>query len=321
MNDKPIFSSLLNPFTRLAGAKALLAGLLFFIITTIAGSYGGVVFDGVINVHLLRSTISEAFLIHGLSLVMLIIFMYLAGLIFSKSSIRLIDVAGTMTLARAPFLLSALFLLLPGTGKYLNEFISGLLMMSFSQLSFQAMLVGIISFLIFFISIVWFIILAYNGFTVSCNIKGSKNILVFICALLISFIVSFGITLKIFTTKYMAIMPENIVVVDDSAENEEFVGINKIALNCAKSILDRQYDDAVSDFDPVMKNALPADQLKKVIGEVESKFGNMKEVEDKVSNLKTQGNRLVLVPVRFEKQVINFRFTFNEDDKIIGFFM
>ncbi len=99
---------LFNPFKRIAGIEAFIIGLAIAAVAAVIGSFSGVVFDGIIDVHFDKQlTLSKSLICSGIDIVILVLFMYLAGLIVAKG-FRFVDMLGTMTLSRAPFILLAI---------------------------------------------------------------------------------------------------------------------------------------------------------------------------------------------------------------------
>lgn len=96
-------SLLINPFVRIAGGKALGVGLIVFLVSIFIGYWGNLIFDGVVDVHfVVQLTPIRALVIPSFALVVFILTLYITGRLVSQSSIRFIDVAGTVTLARTP---------------------------------------------------------------------------------------------------------------------------------------------------------------------------------------------------------------------------
>ena len=164
---------LFNPFTYIAGWKALLIGFAFIAITSVVGFFSQIHFDGPLNLHQGLDLQLYMFLLENIIawLSMVIIF-YPFGLILSKSSIRLIDVAGTIALARAPIALTSLgllpwFKLMTPTSMYYMPF----------------------NFL-YTLPLIWIVVLYYNAYSISCNIKGFKLIASFIAGVCIAEIIS-----------------------------------------------------------------------------------------------------------------------------------
>ncbi len=322
MKSKSTFSFLVNPFNRIAGGKALAIGLVVVMLTTLLGQLNGVIFDGVLNVHLVSVTMTQAVIMQGISLLSLIVFMYLSGKIFSASSIRFIDVAGTMSLSRFPFLLISLMTIFSGVSASINEVVQSLYLQSFASIGFSVWLIFGLSIAVFIIVAIWFIVLAYNGFSVSCNIKGAKNGIVFAVSFIIAEVVSILAIMLLYSALYTPLLNEAARNPPMIEVQSDFKNIEKIAIQTSVSIVEGDFEKTTSDFDNLMKESLPAEKLKEILDEMEIRFGKMKQIDEANIKHATTGNfRFIIVPVHFEKMVLNFRFTFDEKDKIAGFYM
>ena len=109
MNNKSLLRMLINPFERIAGLKALIAGLAIIITTIIIGNNSNVHYDGVIDISMnsQSSPLKIDFIMQAISLIVLIVLIGIAGIVWSKS-FRVIDIIGTTFLARFPFLIASI---------------------------------------------------------------------------------------------------------------------------------------------------------------------------------------------------------------------
>lgn len=175
---------LFNPFTYVAGARALLAGLILMTITLCIAFYSNTHFDGSIDAHI---GLQAPFLLYVFEQLIawgcVVLVFFIAGLILSNSRLRFIDIAGTVALARAPMLLVAILGFIPA----LHHAKPG-------DVNNTVLALG----LIILIPIMWFIALLYNAFTTSANIKGTKAIVGFIVALLLAEILSISLNQLIY---------------------------------------------------------------------------------------------------------------------------
>ena len=191
MKNKEVLSLLINPFVRIAGGKALLIGIVVFVVSILLAYCGNMVFDGVVDAHFNENVnLGRALLVPSIALVIFIVTLYLTGRLLSKSSIRFIDVAGTVTLARTPFILISLAVLIPGVYDYNVIITQNLLAQSYSEITVLQWVVFFSFLAVSMIAAIWFVILAYKAFSVSCNISGAKGIMGFVAALLFSEIVA-----------------------------------------------------------------------------------------------------------------------------------
>ncbi len=182
---------LFNPFHMLAGFPALAIGLGLIVVSGLLASLTNSHFDGVLDFHTGRSSplwlpVAEG-LIDWLAMGILL---WMGGLLVSKSHIRPVDVFGTQALARAPYLLAACAVFLPGFKEgcqFLLAVITGQTSTAIGAFAWLAFAFAII---ISIVMVVWMVFLIYRGFTVACNVWGGKAIAVFIPALIVAEIIS-----------------------------------------------------------------------------------------------------------------------------------
>lgn len=193
-NDSTWVKWLFRPFTFIAGTKALILGLIVMALLSILGYVSGTHFDGAIDIHYGPTVgsglpyIVHAFYQAGGWLLLTVVF-YVTARIVSKSSVRLIDMAGTLALSQTPLLLAALWGFAPiahidlgNAGALQLDELQKILLDSIHIIWLNAVVV--------IIPAVWTLILKYNAFSVSSNLKGYKGITVYCIALLIAEILS-----------------------------------------------------------------------------------------------------------------------------------
>lgn len=181
---------IINPFLYIAGAKALLFGLLIILATAGISYYSHIHFPDVISVKTC-SGLPFYFLViqGGLNWLVPSLLFYLAALIFSGSSVRAIDVLGTQALARAPYLLAAM----TGFGGLIEKF-GRFIMNELAQvgeavdISNAEMAAAITLILITLLLTVWMVTLMVNAYKVSANIKDGKLAVIFVVVMIISIV-------------------------------------------------------------------------------------------------------------------------------------
>jgi len=181
MKSKSIFGLLLNPFTRIAGGQAFGLGLVFVMLMGFIGADSGIAFDGVFDMHMFENTVQQAFIFLAIDLASLVLVMWVIGLLVSKS-FRFIDILGTMTLAKAPFLLLAIFGYFTTTPD-MTEIMKDPYVILQST-SFVIMIILTMPVL------AWSIILMYNALKISCDLKGSTLTAAFLIGLFVSEIIA-----------------------------------------------------------------------------------------------------------------------------------
>jgi len=176
MKSKEYFGLMFNPFTRIAGWQAFGLGLVFLILSGVIGGFGNVVFDGVIDTHLVKQlTMLQSFSYIAISLLSLVLVMWIAGLFIAKG-FRFIDILGTMTLSKAPFLLLAFagyFTKMPDMTEVMKN--PMVIFNSISMVLFMILSIPVL---------VWSITLMYNALKISCGVSGGKLTIAFIAGIL-----------------------------------------------------------------------------------------------------------------------------------------
>lgn len=176
------WSLLWNPFTRVAGWQAFGIGIIIVLISAVLASYGNLAFDGAIDAHFGETvTITQSLKFTAIALFSLVLSMYVFGLLISKN-FRFVDILGTMTLARAPYLILAVFSPLatfPSTEQMLKN---PMIILNYPSV----LVIGLIAVPI----VIWSITLMYNGLRVSTGAKGSKLTLGFIGGIIVAEIIS-----------------------------------------------------------------------------------------------------------------------------------
>ena len=183
---------LFNPFNYVAGAQSLILGLVAILVAGGFGALSHTHFDGVIDVHSGRTAPLWTFLAEGLiNWLSLAIVLLIVGMLASRSSWRAIDLFGTQALARWPMLLSALATLLPGYQRFTQHLAWKLLKQGNEPIVQGAdsvtfgIVVGVI-----LVALIWMVYLMYKAFSVSCNLRGGKAVLLFIAALIAAEVIS-----------------------------------------------------------------------------------------------------------------------------------
>lgn len=179
---------LFHPFERIAGLPALLAGSVILLITSIVAFFGGIHLDGVLDLHIgSEASYLNCIIEVAVDWLSMSFFIYLAGLLFSKSSIRPVDVLGTQAMARFPVFISCI-------GSILCFRHNFLLYMQYTFLHIgepvdisaaEVILFGIML-LITLVMTVWQVMLMYQAYAVACNVKGTKAVLSFTGSLLLA---------------------------------------------------------------------------------------------------------------------------------------
>jgi len=187
-----------NPFVYVAGWEALFTGLIVIVAAGHLGSFSNTHFDGVLDTHSGASAPLWFFLSAGLvDWVCMAVVLAVIGKIASKTSFRIIDLAGTQALARWPTILSALVCLPQGFRRF-TEFLMKKLGGAAETASFNqgdAVVFGLAVLVILLVT-VWMVALMYKSYSVSCNVKGGKAAGTFVGGILIAEILSKAIIIS-----------------------------------------------------------------------------------------------------------------------------
>jgi len=298
---------LINPFERIAGWQALFIGVVAMALTAVVGKINNVAFAGPLYVYAGGATLSflVAFAIQAVNYIVLFLAMWLAGICFSKTKPRTVDIAGTMALALAPMLLFTILCFLPITPA--------------SPFDVPRLIVLVIVFVPF---LIWIVALMYNAYSVSCNLKGSKAIVSFVGALAVTQIASQLIFIFLLSSLFTNVPIKKAVSKSDSTET--VVAIDSLTIrqkteNVVKAFEQGNFDAITVYFDETMKKGLPPSGLRMVWTQVNMTFGKFEKADwDNYSETRVDKHDMILVPFFFAKEKLNLRLFFNDDGEISG---
>ena len=306
MNNK--WKWIYNPFEIIAGWEALVIGVVVMALTAIFGTINHIVFNGVVDVNIGASlSFTASFAMQAVNFLIVFFIFWLAGVCFSKSKTRAIDVAGTMALARVPLLFFTLLCFLPIVPENIFDF------------------TGTVIFVIICIPfIVWMVALMYNAYTVSFHLKGSRAVLSFIGALLIAEIISKLVFIfllgSLFTNTPIFSIPgkssaENTIVVTDS------LNIRQKTENVVSAFEQGEFDAITVYFDENMKKALSSSGLRMVWLQTNLTFGKFERADlEGLKETRIDNFDVIEVPFFFSKENLKLRLAYNSNREISGLF-
>ena len=170
--------ALFNPFRYIAGAKALIFGLVFIVASTLLLYSGGFIQDSYIHIGMAKVSFLEVLGAQTIWWVVPALLLYLCGLALSKSKIRIIDILGTTAFAQIIMLMMIAPMLLPVV---MNNMLESVAALQSGAIIEPTSLMPIIIYSIWsLICLILFYIWNYNAFAVSCNVSGWKAIAAFI---------------------------------------------------------------------------------------------------------------------------------------------
>jgi hypothetical protein len=160
----------LNPFLIIAGMNSFLLGLMGLLLTSYIAYKTGTHFNGLANIDFAKDSDFWVYLFENCShWIILSILLFAAGLLLSTSRIRVIDIFGTTLFSRIPLIITPLI----RTLKIFQSFVIQSVQMYF--------LIGV-----YLISMVWTIVLLFNAYKVSCNLKNERLIISFAIVMIVS---------------------------------------------------------------------------------------------------------------------------------------
>jgi len=161
---------LINPFIRIAGYKSLIIGFAGLLLISFISFITGTHLNGLLDVSFAKdSKFIYYFLEHIIGWIAIFTFLFLSGIILSKTQFRLIDILGTTLLARLPLIIAPIIRLLP----YFQSFV------------FQSWEMYFI-YGVYLLSAIWTIVLLFNAFKISCNLKNERLIISFAVSMILS---------------------------------------------------------------------------------------------------------------------------------------
>ncbi len=287
-----------NPFRYVAGWTALGIGLVIMAITALAGWANGVMFDGALDIHTARHTLSMAFQMQGVAFLSLMLCMWAAGAIFSKTQYRVVDVVGTVAFARAPMMILALLAFLPIMPERMD---------SFGMVCFTVLAV---------LAVAWMVALLYNGYTVCFNMRGLRSALSFIGGILSAEVVSkLAIAFLLFgPVQSKAADPASTVIPAGQT-------INQTTEIVVKALENGDYNTVFAYFDNTMRKAVSVAKLKMVWETTSAQLGGFVKADTSVSAQNYKEYQVLIIPCTFKSGVMSLQLTFNGEGYISGLFL
>jgi hypothetical protein len=183
MNVLKFFS---NPFEHIAGGKALLLGSALALIAALLAAYFNARFDGALDLHFVEgSTFYSTLMDQIINLIVLSSIFYIGALLAGARFTRFLDVIGTFSIAKSPFLL------LPALNFRGHLFrIGENLIESSSSLAMADWALFISSMIVMLLVICWSVYWLFQGFKISSNLKGFRLITTFFICIILSEIIS-----------------------------------------------------------------------------------------------------------------------------------
>lgn len=170
--------NLFNPFRAIAGAKSLVLGLLFIAASSLILWSGGAVQDGYLHYAYFNIAWWRVAVVEVLWWLLPSLILYLIGVVWSRSKIRLVDVLGTTAFSRLAMLPSVTLLVVPYFKRASLEVVQSIQegAMSAGTELYALIAMGIVSMLCLALFFVW----NYKAFSTSCNLRGGWVVTIYI---------------------------------------------------------------------------------------------------------------------------------------------
>lgn len=184
--------SIYNPFVYIAGKEALITGLAIIAITGLVGWLSHNWLDGMLDMHYGPQGALWMHIALGLTnwLSAVAVFTPMA-MALSPSRVRIIDIAGTMALARFPMLLAVATGFLNAPRKLAQWTLHTYLEQGDPvALSWMDILLAGMALIAIVCMVVWVVVLMYNAYKISANISGTKAGVSFTIAMIIAYVIS-----------------------------------------------------------------------------------------------------------------------------------
>jgi len=173
--------------------------------------------------------------------------------------------------------------------------------------------------------IVWMIALMYNAYSVSCHLKGSRAVVSFIGALLVTEIISQVIFFLLCSHLFIASANPQHAVIETSIPQEQITipqgqTIQQTAAIIVEALKKSDIKTVRAYFDEPMKKALTETQMNAIWTAVISQKGELKDANTNVETQHHEEYGILLIPCTFEKGSLNIQLAFNHEGKISGLY-
>ena len=172
---------LFNPFIRIAGGQALAIGLTVIVASGLVAAAGGVHFDGLLDFHPGYRVSFWVPVVEGLvNWSVISVLLVLVSLLVAPRTVRLVDIAGTQALARAPLLLAALACV-PAPVRDANaEAVAAVVDGRMVTPTVATLVAGLLA----GTCAIWMVWLMWKAFSVCCNQRGGRAVAIFVAAII-----------------------------------------------------------------------------------------------------------------------------------------
>lgn len=173
---------LFKPFERYNSNLLIAVGSAALIVSVLLAYWFQVRYDGVLDAHFVRNpTLQEVALDVVLNTISLLFFLFIAGKIINVKT-RIVDVLSAILISRIPMALIPF----ANAGQMLSTDADPNDLEALTEFAMNNLIPLVIGAIVIILLVVWSVALLYNGYKTACNGKGSKSVILFILALLLS---------------------------------------------------------------------------------------------------------------------------------------
>lgn len=174
---------LIDPFRYFSGGTTFVVGAAGMLLISFLARWSGSTFRGVVSQGLGDLAFWQLLLQQIAGWGVFSLLLYGAGLLFSRSKIRALDIFGNQALARVPLLL----ILLGSMLSPIRQMTEAMLTITPQEMLESVDMVGLTIFGFFSIAVlVWFFWWSYRGFAVAANLGGGKTVAIYIVCYLLA---------------------------------------------------------------------------------------------------------------------------------------
>ena len=195
---------LFNPFVRIGGEQALVIGTAVIVVTGLLAAAGETHFGGLLRLSIGSSVPLWVPVAEGLVIwaVMSVLFV-LVSLLVAPRSVRLVDIAGTQALARAPLVLLALANLPAPVRDANREMAAAIVEGRLPPPMTASLIAGVLG----GVCVVWMVQLMWKAFAVSCNQRGGRAVAFFVAVVITGHVATSFLLMQLFGGLAAAGMP------------------------------------------------------------------------------------------------------------------
>ncbi len=186
---------LFNPFVRIGGEQALVIGTAVIVVTGLLAAAGETHFGGLLRLSIGSSVPLWVPVAEGLVIwaVMSVLFV-LVSLLVAPRSVRLVDIAGTQALARAPLVLLALANLPAPVRDANREMAAAIVEGRLPPPMTASLIAGVLG----GVCVVWMVQLMWKAFAASCNQRGGRAVAFFVAVVIAGHVATSFLLMQMF---------------------------------------------------------------------------------------------------------------------------